>query len=329
MTYPWQHMQWSRVQQRLDAGTLPHALLLTGPSGLGKLEFARALAKRVLCGRPSGEGACGECRDCQLFEAGTHPDMHWVAPEEEGKAIKVDQIRPLADFVGLTRHRGEHKVAVIAPADAMNPNAANSLLKTLEEPTPGTILILVSARPGYLPATVRSRCQTLEFSTPPRGQALEWLKSRGIAADMLETVLAIGQGAPLRALELGSPERLELRQRFLTDLLALAGGELGAVEAAERWKGEDIEALIEWQLNWIQDVIRIAVTARVELARDPAAGRGLHALAESIDLSALFECHDALIEHRRLLVAPLNAQLRLEDSLLLWAALGAVRPRAA
>ncbi|MFO7642692.1 MAG: DNA polymerase III subunit delta', partial [Candidatus Competibacteraceae bacterium] len=162
---PWHEPLWRQFQQSRAAGRLPHALLLAGPAGLGKLAFAKRLARALLCETPDVEGdACGRCRSCRLFQAGSHPDYRMEQPVEEGKAIRIDPIRELCGFLGFTAQYGGYKIALLEPADRLNLNAANSLLKTLEEPPGDCLLLLVTAHPARLPATVRSRCQKVSFA---------------------------------------------------------------------------------------------------------------------------------------------------------------------
>ena len=146
---------WQRLRTQRVAGRLHHALLLTGPRGIGKRVLAGLLAESILCDVPLGGESCGACRNCELVRAGTHPDLLRIAPEEPGKQIKIDQIREVADFVMRTSSMASSKVVFIDPADAMNISSANSLLKSLEEPSPRTHLILVSDAPARLLATLR------------------------------------------------------------------------------------------------------------------------------------------------------------------------------
>lgn len=212
--YPWQTeawRHWLKLRERL-----PHALLLKGPQGTGKLDFAMNLARSLLCERPqNGDGlACGECASCHWFEQETHPDFRLIQPdalsesdEDEEKAnakkkpskqISVDQIRALADFAGLSAHQGGHKVVLIHPAEAMNTNAANALLKTLEEPAGRMMIILVSHKPQQLLPTILSRCLALPMPLPPVEESAEWLKEQGV--DDPAPLLAQAGFAPLKAL---------------------------------------------------------------------------------------------------------------------------------
>jgi len=180
--YPWQRPLWQGLLDRLRDGRLPHALLLSGPAGMGKQEFASRFSRAILCDSPNEDGsACGQCRGCQLMQAGSHPDYLLVAPEEEGKAIGIDAVRELARFQALKSQYGRQRVIQLQPADALNPNSANALLKTLEEPAGDTILLLTTDRPMALLPTIRSRCQKIIFR--PMATPTEEILCRNPAGD--------------------------------------------------------------------------------------------------------------------------------------------------
>lgn len=157
--YPWQTSNWQNLASSQQNKRLAHGLLLHGPKGIGKKAFAVDFAHWLLCEQPSTDKACGQCKSCQLIKAESNPDLLYLQPEEEGKAIKVDQIRELINKISLTGHGQGYRVIIISPADALNINASNSLLKTLEEPPENTVLILISDKPSKLMATIRSRTQ--------------------------------------------------------------------------------------------------------------------------------------------------------------------------
>ncbi|MCU7810034.1 MAG: DNA polymerase III subunit delta', partial [Candidatus Thiodiazotropha sp. (ex Notomyrtea botanica)] len=210
---PWQDEQWLRLQQARQQGRLPHALLFGGPRGVGKEAFALAFAQATLCPDSDDEGRpCGICRHCHLLHSGTHPDFQWVVPEEESKSgeIKIDAIRKLTASAGLTAQSGGHKVVIIQPAHRMNTAAANSLLKTLEEPTRDTLIILLTDQPARLLPTIRSRCQQVHFQIPPNQDSLDWLGGKIKHADG-ETLLSLASGAPLLALKLDDADLLAAR----------------------------------------------------------------------------------------------------------------------
>ncbi|HEY4559325.1 MAG TPA: DNA polymerase III subunit delta', partial [Lysobacter sp.] len=199
---PWQQRMYAQVVATLDAGRLGHAQLLCGPAQLGKREVAMRLARRVLCETPAGIDACGQCRSCRLIEAGTHPDYRFVSfiPNREGTKLRteivIDQMRELSTQLSLTPQFGRAQVAIVDPADAINTAAANALLKTLEEPVPGRYLWLVSAHPARLPATIRSRCQRVEFRLPPIDEARAWLAAQGHKSADVDEALQAANGHP-------------------------------------------------------------------------------------------------------------------------------------
>lgn len=201
--FVWQQDYWSQLIGQHRSGRLPHALLLAGEQGIGKYHLARAMAAYLLCRQP-GETACGNCPSCSLFYAGTHPDLIEVMPEGEGKQIKIEQIRKLQSFAGKTAQQGGFRVVILQPADAMNMNAANALLKNLEEPGSNVLFILLSHRLSAVMPTIKSRCQQFSLPIPDRGQALDWLGGHlsSHAALHAEKLLKMAQGNPLLAQEL-------------------------------------------------------------------------------------------------------------------------------
>ena len=257
---PWLLSPWSALQGARRANRFPHALLLTGPLGVGKRLLVEALARSLLCPRTDARGfACGQCPDCLLLAAGTHPDLVRVGPDEETKSgeIRVDAIRALAGTEGLTAHRGGWKLILIDPAHRMNVSAANALLKTLEEPAPSTLMCLVSEQPSRLTATIRSRCQALHLALPVEAEALAWLtpQVRGLNA---ATLLHLAHGAPLRALELADKERLAVRDKLFAGFVAVAQGQRDPLAEAAAWNEADPALLLDWLSGWLSDLLRLA-----------------------------------------------------------------------
>jgi DNA polymerase-3 subunit delta' len=214
--HPWNEPLLESVRQRL--ARLPHALLIHGPRGVGKLELAERLAQLLLC--EEEKKPCGSCPGCRWFLAGTHPDFRRIEPEALAKEpppseepvqespakrakpsieIKVDQIRGLEDFLNVGSHRGRLRVALVHPAEDMNEVSANALLKGLEEPPAGAVFLLVSHRPARLLPTIRSRCVALPVGLPAPEVAQRWLESRKVPN--AARWLAYAGGAPLRALD--------------------------------------------------------------------------------------------------------------------------------
>ncbi len=312
---PWLHIDWQRLCEAAMAGRLPHAILIDGQEGLGKSMLARHLAGTLLCARESDRprDPCGHCRACGLFQAATHPDYREIAPLEAGKAIRIDQIRALGDFLAQTAQLGGCKLVVINPAERMNAAAANALLKTLEEPTPNTLLVLVSARPSRLPATVRSRCQRVALRPPGNQAALEWLRAQAAGGDVRDA-LSIASGAPLAALGYLDAGIREERAAWLHAMgSAWRGGSADPVRAAAALSAGDIDRGIGWMLGYAMDIIRSASAQGARGPRNRDLAEQLQNLAKGRDVRWLFARLDELVEARRLLDSPINAQLLLED----------------
>src|SRR3989338_1387098 len=161
MIYPWHQPLWQQLQEQIAQQRLPHALLLTGPAGVGKLAFAQALARYLLVDL---QGATLREKNANLFDAEDgHPDYRLLEPEGKLGLIKVDMIREVVDFLTETAQQGGYRIVILQHAERMNVAASNALLKTLEEPGAKTVLLLLSSQPALLLPTVRSRCQVLAF----------------------------------------------------------------------------------------------------------------------------------------------------------------------
>jgi DNA polymerase-3 subunit delta' len=257
---PWHAGCWEMLQRARSRGALHHALLFTGSRGLGKRQLAGLLARSLLCPRPEPGGfPCGKCADCRLVQAKTHPDYIEIGPDPESKSneIRVDAVRRLSEADALTSHRGGYKVVVIDPAQQMNLSAANSLLKTLEEPAPGTLVLLVCERPERLPATIRSRCATVMVPIPAESVASEWLRRRLPDQDT-RILLNLAHGAPLRALEIATDDLVSRRDRTFGGFAAVARGERDPIREAAAWNREEPKILLEWLCDWIGDILRLA-----------------------------------------------------------------------
>jgi len=318
--YPWLEPCRLTIATAIAQGRLPHALLLTGLPGLGKGVLAEAVARQLLCEAPSLEsGPCGRCTACAQLNAGTHPDYMKVQLEEDASVIKIDQIRTLANKLTLSSHQGGYKVVVLNPADSMNINAANSLLKTLEEPSDNTVLVLVCERPSQLPATVRSRCQQIRVDIPGRCDALQWLAAQGIAGPA-KAYLQMAHGAPLEALQQAQAGSIEARREYFDSLVAILEGRAAPLTVAQSWAKDENMQGIRWMRDWLMDLLRIAMTGQTSGVRSTDLLDGLARLALKLDSRVLFAQLERVNRTLRLTASSLNRQLLTEDVLLAWAA---------
>lgn len=327
---PWQvEAARNELAQR---ATWPPALLIYGQRGIGKHALALNFAQALLCESPRADGlACGTCPSCHYATAGQHPDLmrleliEFDSDVEEFKAVDtigITRVRALIDFVQITSHRQRAKVAVIAPAERMNAQAANALLKTLEEPPAGTYLILVADQPGRLPATILSRCRKLAAPQPTAEEACTWLAAQGVT----EPAAALAQacGAPLVALELADPDWQSERQIWLSGLAEPR--RLGVITLATRVEAGSrdgrrvrLARALDWLLGWTADLARVAAggTAR----QNPDFAPQLQQLAGQAAPILLFRYHEWLLRQRALLAHPLQPRLVAEAALIDYRAL--------
>ena len=298
---------------------MPHALLFAGAVGLGKRALAQAFIGARLCRQPMATGfACGACQGCRLYTAGTHPDVFVAAPAEDGKAILIDQVRDLIEFLNLKPHSGASKFALIAPAEAMNKNAANALLKALEEPPPSGYLVLVSAQPQALLPTVRSRCQRVEFRTPATAMALAWLAETGGPRPDWALLLKAAAGAPVAARALAEGDALAPREAWLKGLLALEAGELDPLTLAAGLKKSGAAAALAWLHTWVADLVRVRLGVGSAGLSNPDRHSELQLRAQRLHLKQLFQLFDFVSQQRRFAGDVLDEQLLLEETLVHW-----------
>lgn len=320
---------WSAIQALRDR--MPHALLLTGRRGIGKLEFARTLSAGLLCESPDPEGrACGRCLACRWFEQGNHPDFRSLRPEAEleeegegtkgdgkrgGREITIDQVRSLDDFLHVGTHRHGLRVILVEPAEAMNRPAGNALLKSLEEPPEGTLFLLVSHAPDRLLATIRSRCRMLPLSMPDRAAAVASLSAAGIKDP--EKWLALAGGAPQLASELASGAQSQILDALLTHLArgatiaaSDAAAQIDKILRAEK-RGGGMRQTVEWVQRWVADIAisHNGMPVRYFVEDKDRIGK----LASHVDIKKLHGFNRKCVEFKKLSEHTLNNKLFLED----------------
>ncbi|MEI7842759.1 MAG: DNA polymerase III subunit delta' [Gallionellaceae bacterium] len=320
--YPWQSETWQSLQG--FRGRMPHALLLKGAQGIGKLEIGLIFAQSLLCSKPSESGMpCCQCDSCRWFEQGTHPDFRLIQPDalsalEEGKEkeggkkpsreISVDQIRELATFANLSAHQGGYRIILVHPAEAMNTNSANALLKTLEEPTDRLFFILVSHKPQQLLATILSRCLSLVVNTPSIEMGTAWLKAQGVKNP--EIALALSGFAPLQALqqsELG--EEAEEINSLIAEIQI--PHKFNALAIAEKLQRTAPNLVVHCLQQWCYDLASAKLTGRVRYFPDKL--DLITKLSADISSMQLLRFQSELKIAKRESFHPLNARLQFES----------------
>lgn len=326
---PWLAEAWAQLAARRAATRFPHAVLVAGPAGLGKRDFVAALAASLLCTEPGADGRpCTRCRGCAWVAAGSHPDRVAITfgLRDDGQPrteIVVDQIRELSARLAMRPLAGGWQVATIDPADRLNPNAANALLKTLEEPAADTVIVLVADEPTRLPATIRSRCQLVEARFPDRAQALAWLAGQGIDEAEAGDALALAAGNPGAALESSRGASRELVRAVASELADLLRGRAQPAELAPRWAKDRagqrvaIAAQLARAVAWPANAIAL-----------PAAASELARLTAGSDFPKLSAWWDRANLVRAQLRTPLRADLILLELLRDWRALAPAAKRA-
>ncbi|HEX7455579.1 MAG TPA: DNA polymerase III subunit delta' [Gallionella sp.] len=316
--YPWQKDDWTRLQalrQRASQG-----LLFQGLKGIGKLDLAMNYARALLCQQPLDNGfACGKCPACHWFEQGSHPDFRCLQPEAEteeaesgkklSRQISVDQIRGLSDFLAMTAHQGGRRVVIIHPAEAMNANAANALLKNLEEPPAGLLFILVTHKPQQLLPTLLSRCLTMGLAAPDAVTATRWLAAQGVKnpAD----ALAVAGFSPLQALQSAAESGTDARDKLLRAVRQPATLDVFALSDALQ-KTEQV-LVVQWLQQWCYDLISLKMTGK--LRYHPGEQAAIGQLVESLDPLNLARLQSYLQTAKREAQHTLNPKLFLESLL--------------
>jgi DNA polymerase-3 subunit delta' len=342
--YPWQTAAWTQIQQL--HGRWPHAILLHGPEGIGKTVFAEWLAQSLLCESPEADlQPCGTCVSCGWFSQYSHPDYRRLRPEileaeasetksesesdessntASGKAaakstkapskeIVINQVRSLTEFMNISTHRQGIRVIVIYPAEAMNVAAANALLKSLEEPGPNTVFILVAHSVDALLPTMVSRCHQFALPMPAREQALAWLAEQQIARP--EQFLAEQGGAPLAAFESSQSETVQQQEEFLQHLQRPSLD--GALKIADKCQKTPIPLLLSWMQRWLYDVFSFKLTGKIRYY--PRYQKEITVIATGISMPAILALLESNTQRRAVADHPLSPKLLIEEMLLDYA----------
>jgi len=296
------------VDAALLADRLSHGILIHEDPGAGGIELARWITQRVNC--TSDPKPCGNCQSCRWISAGQHPDVTQLSPEGESRQILIQPVRDLAADLSLTAHTKGYKVAIIWPADAMNPFAANALLKTLEEPPARTLVLLVTSQPSRLLPTLRSRCSKLRLTAPSRADAARFLEAARGAGPWEEAIAATGAG-PFALLDADPAELAKVRADTVKTLQDIGGGHLQPPAVADRWARGDLATRLACLESWVTERILESGPKR-DVTHLSGAGLPLN-------ICRLFEFSDAIRDMRRLAPTSINKTMAVEALLWRWA----------
>lgn len=356
LPYPWQQPLWQHFIEQYQQARLPHALLLTGQKGIGKWHYANVIADFLLCASPRSNLACGQCRSCQLNLVGNHPDKSLIVPEDGAKLIKVDQIRHLSSRISNTAQQGGRKLIILGPVEQLNSNAANALLKNLEEPSGDTFFILYSHVFSGVIATIRSRCQLLSLPTPDRRLVIKWLEDLGFGRDRkaaddtesllenptenstennstLSGVLDLAGQAPLVAKSLlDNSDTTERLQSFYDGLLSLQLARQAStthvdINIAKLWLDIELNEIVEWWLQLLQKLVTQPYKKKLYLSNSAygfiESMAQLQKQCDHLNSQWLHKFMDKLFLLKKQLLkgANPNKQLLLEELLMDWCAI--------
>ena len=320
--YPWQHDIWQRFCESVSKQRVPHALLISGVEGVGVSELAEAMGRYLLCVSPLEDVACGRCRGCQLISSGTHPDLFVLKREEDATQIKVDQVRSCVEFVAKTSFAEGPKVVLVEHADTMNVNAANALLKSLEEPQGQTVFLLTSNRLSTILPTIRSRCRGITVAVPSRQVSADWFADQGREIDY--AVLEQAGGAPILAKNWLEGSYLDKHAKVLDAITQLMTFRSGAVIVANGWQASDLELNLHIQIQILEQAIKNKLGAKRSNSHSE-----LFDILQQIAELYLFRLRDKLllklgqVRSR----ANLNPQMIGEELAMDWAALAQLAGR--
>lgn len=329
---PWLTPVMERFAQALDHGRLPHATLVHGERGVGKRRLAESIAALLVCEqRTAGVSEpCGHCRQCHLVEGESHPDIRIYQPEKS-RMVRIDQVRALSQFAVASPQVADFKVAIVDRADQLNINAANALLKTLEEPAADVVLLLLQETGRPVLPTIRSRCRIMPLATPSAAEAAGWLSAQladrddAPDADTRALALHLAGGAPRLALELLDSGFLQQREAALDAFRQFMKGGVTVAVAARAFRDLGHEATLNLMEGWANDLARVMAGGD---ARDPGISEVVRYLATGNPPWRAQQLVDAIRESRRALVNNVSPELETDRLLIQWQGLMPRRRRA-
>jgi DNA polymerase-3 subunit delta' len=320
--YPWHEKSWNNFFRARETNHLPHAILLAGENGIGKQALADRMSKSLLCMQPIDQQACNHCQSCRTYDSGANPDYIKIELLEDKQQIGVDQIRRLSEFLNYSRSFNTYRVVLLDPVERMNQNAANSLLKSLEEPSRNTVIILIASQLSKILPTIKSRCQLFSLPTPNYEESLCWLKKHYPDIENSELHLQMAFGKPLKSIEIKAKD-IENREALADDILGVITSKQAVTDIAKKWEKSDHNTLLNWQIFWLQEYLKESACGHAypnkntNLFSDKYS-QTLQSIAEQISIEQKWHLYQQLIAQKQLIHTSVNALMFLENMIMLW-----------
>jgi DNA polymerase-3 subunit delta' len=310
--------QLDALRLGLRNGRLHHAYLLLGPEGVGKRTVAFSLAKAIHCTQTEDD-FCGECNACLRIASGNHPDVRMIEPLAGKKEISIQQVREVEKELSYRSFTGGRKVAIIDPATLLSGPAQNALLKTLEEPPQGSLILLIAVSGGALLPTVRSRCLSLSFGPLPPDLIAHYLVThKGKTPEEARCLAALAMGSLTAAIVIEQNELLEKTHVWTEIICSLSTGDYrAAMSAAEALSANRDEALkfLEWAASWYRDLLAYAVTRTSDDIVNIDRIAEIQTLSSQVPLEQLLSCVSQTAEAARRIQRNVNRRMAIEDLL--------------
>ncbi len=322
LTFPWQRDNWSRLYNTAASSRIAHALLFMGPGGVGKYQFAIAFKNALLCSENTiAEPACGKCRFCKMEH---HPDYYEVTLEvdertnKKSNVIKIDQIRKLIEYSHLHTHFGKAKVIIIHPAEKMNVNASNALLKILEEPPQDTYFVLISNESHQLSATIKSRCQAIKFTIPSFEESKQWLESHNVGSKDAVSCLQFAYNAPLTAKNLADINYIEHHSKYIESLLSITKRSEDPMNIADSWLKVDPSMPLQALYSCLSDLIILKTITHSSEILNKDNMKSLQNIANNVSFNGLYVILDRIVAAKLQIQSNVAILGIYEDILNLW-----------
>ncbi len=300
------------LRRSLRTGKTAHSYLFEGISGCGRKKTALALIQGMFC-QSADDDACGVCPSCRKVTGGSHADIHIVEPLPDKRDISIDQLREMQRTLSLRPYEAPRKACIIEPAERMSVNAANSLLKTLEEPPGDALIILLTENAGLLLPTIRSRCQLIRFAPLSPEHILTLLEQSGMDADTASLIAPMSGGSMQKAIELDNESLAARRENVISRLSQMNINKIASVfDAAEALSGnrEETLELLDLLISFYRDALHLAAGSGEIVNR--SARSAIETIAARRPISRTMEILEAICQTRRDVQRNANPKLALD-----------------